>query len=170
MRAQVGWVILMAVGCGPAAPKARALEPAATVTAEAEPEVASSVERDVDAPVQRCGQDPATESPIHRGEVGDGDRVVEIANNSGKLIQARLLTVDEKAALPGTLVIDAGEQGVFRVPAGTYLLRYRIAGTCEVRKGKPLELTGVRGGVQIGVRPLFEQGSKSNMRPVEEPL
>ena len=156
-------VLLLGLGCASAPPPpAPAPPPVATVEAPPDPEP--------DPPVHDCGQDPALESPIVRHRLGDGERMVRMINNSGAEVQARLLHEDMTPALPGTLHIPSGETGEFYVGAGKYMVRYRRGGTCEVRRGALLVLTGPRAGVEIALKPKFDQGSRSNMKKVTEPL
>ena len=163
--------LLLGLGCGspplappPAPPPPEAEPPAPAEVVEAPPAA------EPDPPVHDCGQDPAQESPIVRRRLGDGERVVRIINNSGTEVQARLVREDLSAAAPGTLHIPGGETGEFYVSAGTYMVRYRHGGTCEVRRGALLVLTGPRAGVEIALEPKFERGNKSNMKKVTEPL
>jgi len=145
----------------PAAPKL-VNEPSPPPRPEPEPTV--------DPPVHDCGQDPAEESPVVQGILGDGERIVRLLNNAQTAIQARLLREDKKPAVSGTLHVPAGEMGEFKVPEGVYMLRYRYGKTCEVRRGGKLLLQGSHAGVEIAIKPLYKQGTKSNMKPVEEPL
>ncbi len=123
-----------------------------------------------DPPVHDCGQDPAAESPIVVGKLGEGERIVRLINNSPGEIQARLLDETLEPAVAGTLHLRAGETAEFHVPEGIYMVRYRHGGTCEVRRGAKLVLTGPRAGVEISIRPRFERGTQSNMQKVSEPL
>lgn len=161
--------VLLVLGCGgtPPPPAPASSEPAPPV-----PATEASVERaaEPDPPVHDCGQDPAQESPIVRGRLGDGERVVRLINNGLTEVQARLLREDRSAALPGTLHIPAGATGEFYVDEGKYMVRYRHGGTCDVRRGALLVLTGPRAGVEIAIKPRFEEGNKSNMQKVTEPL
>jgi hypothetical protein len=123
-----------------------------------------------EAAVHACEQDAAAESPIVEGALGDGDRLVQLNNNSGTDIQARILRDDGQPALPGTLVVKAGETGEFHVVAGVFMLRYRRKGNCEVRRGGKLHLTGPRSGVVISIKPSKDKTSDSKMEKVTEPL
>lgn len=123
-----------------------------------------------DPPVHDCGQDPVAETPIASGTLGEGDRVVRLINNAAGTIQARILHENLEAALPGTLVVEAGGRGEFHVPEGVYRVRYRYGTSCEVRRGRKLILTGPRAGVEIAIAPQFEEGESSNMERVTEPL
>ena len=157
----------------PAAPTAP--EPVAEAPPEvpAEPEegAASEPEADVDPEkVQPCGQDVASELPIVDDRMGEGERVVRLINNTQEDVQARLLDDDRKPVYQGTLRIEAGKIGEFRVPAGVYMVRYRRQTTCDVMRGAPLVLKGNHAGVEISIKPKFESGSKSKMKPVGEPL
>jgi hypothetical protein len=137
---------------------------------EPEPAPSPPPEPAVDPPVHDCGQDPAGETPIVVGRLGDGERVVRLINNSPGTIQARILHESLEPALAGTLHVEAFKQGEFHVPEGVYVVRYRYGTTCEVRRGKKLMLTGPRAGVEIAIKPHFEEGQSSNMERVVEPL
>lgn len=127
-------------------------------------------EPEIDPPVHECGQDPAEESPIVQGVLGEGERIVRLLNNAQTEVQARLLREDKSPAVQGTLHVPAGERGEFHVPAGVYMLRYRYGKTCEVRRGGKLLLQGRNAGVEIAIKPVYEQGTRSNMKRVKEPL
>ena len=62
----------------------------------------------------------------------------------------------------------------FVVGTGVVLLRdyvrYRRQKTCEVMRGAPLVLQGKHAGVEISIKPKYQSGSKSKMKPVGEPL
>lgn len=131
---------------------------------------APAPEAKVDPPVHDCGQDPAKESPVTEGELGEGERLVRLINNSHGAIQARLLDADLEPAVEGTLHIQAGETGVFHVPEGVYVVRYRYGTNCSVRRGNALRLLGKNAGVEIAIHPVFDEGSKANMKRVKEPL
>ena len=124
----------------------------------------------VDPPIHDCGQDPAAETPIVETTLGEGDRLVRLINNSDGTIQARILHEDLEPAVAGTLHVPGWKQGEFRVPEGVYVVRYRYGTSCEVRRGKKLILTGRRTGVEIAIKPHFERGQSSEMKPVPEPL
>lgn len=124
----------------------------------------------VDPPVHDCAQNAAAESPIVSGRIGDGERIVRLFNNSGGDIQARILNEAREPALPGTLVIVAGATGEFHVGEGVYLVRYRLEGSCEVRRGEELFLTGPRAGVEISIKPSRDKTTESGMKKVPEPL
>jgi hypothetical protein len=157
---------LLIAGCAAEPPPARAPAPAPEPAAAPAPAAAPTF----DAPVHDCGQDPAHESPIVKGKLGDGERVVRVINRSGAEVQARLLDESLNAAVAGTLHIPGGETGEFYVGEGVYVLRYRFGGTCEVRRGAKLVLRGNRAGVEIGINSSFDAGTQSNMRKVAEPL
>lgn len=124
----------------------------------------------VDPPIHECGQDPAKESPIVEGQLGEGARVVRLINNSGSTIQARILDATLEPAVAGTLHVPSGTIGEFHVPEGQYVVRYRHGSSCEVRRGAKLELTGPRAGVEIAIKAHFSKGTDSRMKTVKEPL
>lgn len=162
--------------CSSPAPKpALAPEPEPEIVASAEPEpepepVASVEPLPAPPSSHKCGQDHRSELPIVEGKVGDGERIVRLINNSKGDVQARLLDAKLEPVFAGTLRVAAGTTGEFHVDEGVYLLRYRLADGCQVRRGAKLVLTGKRAGVEISIKPKFESGSKSNMRTVSEPL
>lgn len=119
---------------------------------------------------QDCGQNLDAELPIVTGQLGEGERVVRLINNSGSEVQARLLDGKLGPAVAGTLRIPPQSTGEFKVPAGVYQVRYRDGRSCAVRRGAPLHLTGQRAGVEIAIKAKFSAGSKSKMRQVKEPL
>lgn len=146
----------------PAPPAPPAPEPVEVAPAPAEP---------APAPDQStCTADPSGEEPVETGELGQGDRIVRVLNNGGVELRARLVDRNHAPAIVGTLRIAAGETGTFRVPAGSYHVRYRIESNCQVWEGSAVHLTGPRSGVEIGLKPLFEKGSSHQVRPVEEAL
>lgn len=168
MPCSLAALALALIACGtPPPPEAPPVEPAppAPVAPEA-PEPAPRV----DPPVHECGQDPAEESPIVEGKLGEGERVVRLINNSATTIQARILDPSLEPALPGTLHVPPGTVGEFYVPEGEYVVRYRQGKTCQVRRGAKLLLTGPRAGVEIGINPHTDKGTKSHMKAVREPL
>lgn len=168
MRSLVAALAAIAGGCGtpppPEAPKGEAL------SSEPIEERAPEPEPVVDPPVHECGQDPAEESPIVEGKLGDGERVVRLINNSSTTIQARILDTALEPAIAGTLHVPPGTIGEFFVPEGEYVVRYRHGRTCQVRRGAKLLLTGPRAGVEIGINPHTDKGTKSRMKAVREPL
>lgn len=167
MSRRLATLSLALCGCSapPSPPVAKA--PPAPVEAPAPP---SPPPPRVDPPIQDCGQDPAKESPIVEGSLGEGDRVVRLFNNSATEIQARLLDASKTPAVPGTLHVPPNGRGEFHVPEGIYMVRYRYGKNCQVRRGGQLILQGRRAGVEISIRPVFDEGTRANMKPVEEPL
>jgi hypothetical protein len=169
----VSFLCAMASGCavsGCTVPPPPAAPPPTPVPEIEAPPPSPDPEPTADLPVHECGQDPAKESPIVEGKLGDGERMVRLINNSGVAIQARILGEDLEAAVAGTLHVRAGKRGEFHVPEGNYVVRYRHGTTCEVRRGAKLLLTGRRTGVEIGVKPGFDRGSDSRMKKVSEEL
>lgn len=162
-------VLAVVVGaCGaPPDPVAPAAEPMPPAPVDPPP---TAPEPRVDPPIHECGQDPAEESPIVEGKLGDGERVVRLINNSSTTIQARILDAKLEPALAGTLHVPPGTVGEFYVPEGEYVVRYRHGKTCQVRRGAMLLLTGPRAGVEIGINPHTDKGTKSRMQAVQEPL
>ena len=170
MRA-LSLVLGLAVGSASCAePPLPAAPPPAPLPAPEPPPPAPAPEPAVDPPVHDCGQDPAGETPIVTGSLGEGERVVRLINNSEGTLQARILHESLEPALAGTLHVEAWKQGEFRVPEGVYVVRYRYGVTCEVRRGDKLLLTGPRAAVEIAIKPHFERGQSSNMERVPEPL
>ncbi len=173
-----GMVVLLAtmgVGCAaaPPPPAPEAPEPVAAPAPEPppEPEPEPEPEPAVDPDkVQQCGQTLESELPIFEDRMGEGERLVRLINNSQEAVQARLLDDDRKPVYQGTLRIAAGTMGEFRVPAGVYMVRYRRQKTCDVMRGAPLILKGKNAGVEISIKPKFDAGSRSKMKPVGEPL
>lgn len=167
MRSVVAAVALVAGCAEPPPPAVPQAEPASAAPVEAPP---PAPEARVDPPVHECGQDPAEESPIVEGKLGDGERVVRLINNSSTTIQARILDTGLEPAMPGTLHVPPGTVGEFYVPEGEYVVRYRHGKTCQVRRGAKLLLTGPRAGVEIGINPHTDKGTQSRMKAVREPL
>ena len=163
VRSCFALLILMACSCAPAVPDF--VGPAPPPEPDPVKEAALFAEA-----VHDCGQDHAAESPIRSDELGEGERMVRVINNSQVAVQARLLDASLDAAVAGTLVVKPGTSAEFYVPEGDYMVRYRHGDTCEVRRGAKLELTGERAGVEISIKPRFEHGDKSRMRKVSEPL
>ena len=149
---------------------AEAPAPRAAVDPPPEPPPAPGAEPTADAPVHACDQDASAESPIREGKLGEGERLVRLFNNSEDDIQARLLDGEGRPAVAGTLVVEAGETGEFYVEAGKYMVRYRFKGSCEVRQGALLQLTGPRAGVEISIKPRGEMTDRANMQKVSDPL
>ncbi len=165
--------VLLAVGCAqpppPAAPPPPkpVVEPPPPAEPEPEPEPVPSAPGAIE---HRCGQDKAAEAPIVVGTMGEGERLVRLINNSTEHVQARLLDEQRKVVYQGTLQVAPGAIGEFHVPAGVYMLRYRRQKTCEVMRGAKLVLKGRNAGVEISIKPNFDAGSQSKMKPVGEDL
>lgn len=162
-----GLVLVAAPAFGGCAEPAPPVAPASPAPARAAPAPTPAA---FDPPVQDCDQDAAAESPIASGQLGEGPRVVRLFNNAGVDIQARILNEAREPAIPGTLVVVAGATGEFHVAEGVYLVRYRLEGSCEVRRGEELLLTGPRAGVEISIKPTKDKTSESGTKKVPEPL
>ena len=117
---------------------------------------------------QGCAKDPASETPVRRDRLGDGDRLIRVKNAAKEELQVRLLGGDDVPAMPGTLRIAPGATAEYRVPAGRYRLRYRVETTCAVLEGSPIVLTGRRSGVEISLKTGSGAGRAGIKRVTED--
>lgn len=173
--ALVALATLLGMGCAepppPAVPEVPEPVAAPEPAPEPAPDPAPAPEPAVDPDkVQRCGQNLQSELPIVEERMGEGERLVRLINNSREAVQARLLDEQRTPVYQGTLRIPSGTIGEFRVPAGVYMVRYRRQKTCDVMRGAPLILKGRNAGVEISIKPKFDGGARSKMKPVGEAL
>ncbi len=118
-----------------------------------------------------CSKDPKKEAPIRAGHLGSGSRYVRLKNNGNVTLQARILDAKLKPVMKGTLRIRSGSEGEFRVPPGTYYLRYRIKRNCQViRSKKPVVIEEKHAGATIALKPIFVVGSSHKTKKVKEEL
>ena len=118
-----------------------------------------------------CSKNPKKEAPVRAGYLGSGSRYVRLKNNGNVTLQARILDAKLEPVMKGTLRVLAGRDGEFRVPPGTYYLRYRVKENCQVIRSKnPVVIEKQHAGATIALKPIFVVGSKHRTKKVNEEL
>lgn len=120
--------------------------------------------------VHRCTSNPAREAPVVLGSLGPGSRFIELLNNGGVELQARIVAPDGTPPMAGTIRVPAGGSGRFMVEQGTWHLRYRDQSSCAVFEGTPIFIGSEHAGVQVSITAIFLQGEHHSAREVEQEL